>query len=125
MTQGISLQDKICWVRSTGWLQITTQATPSFFTTAAMVSASCHVKPCWYADKNKGGQVEDPDGDRDSGFDDTICPVDFEQYGQITSDTLHRVLVTPLAPGVRLTVIFDCCHCQSCSFRSQRYLTVL
>jgi len=57
-----------------------------------------------------GGQVEDPDGDRDSGFDDTICPVDFERSGQITSDTLHRVLVTPLAPGVRLTVIFDCCH---------------
>ncbi|KIM78040.1 hypothetical protein PILCRDRAFT_824756 [Piloderma croceum F 1598] len=57
-----------------------------------------------------GGQVQDPDGDRESGFDDTICPVDFEQYGQITSDTLHRVLVTPLAPGVRLTVIFDCCH---------------
>jgi hypothetical protein len=73
----------------------------------------------------KGGQVQDPDGDRESGFDDTICPVDFEQYGQITSDTLHRVLVTPLAPGVRLTVIFDCCHCQSCSFRAQRYLTVL
>ena len=56
--------------------------------------------------------MKDPDGDRDSGFDDTICPVDFEQYGQITSDTLHRVLVTPLVPGVRLTVIFDCCHCQ-------------
>jgi hypothetical protein len=61
-----------------------------------------------------GGQVQDPDGDRESGFDDTICPVDFERSGQITSDTLHRVLVTPLAPGVRLTVIFDCCHCQFC-----------
>lgn len=59
-----------------------------------------------------GGQVRDPDGDRESGLDDTICPVDFESHGQITSDTLHRVLVTPLAPGVRLTVIFDCCHCQ-------------
>jgi hypothetical protein len=58
-------------------------------------------------------QVRDPDGDRESGFDDTICPVDFEKYGQITSDTLHKVLVTPLAPGVRLTVIFDCCHCQA------------
>jgi hypothetical protein len=31
--------------------------------------------------------VKDPVGDRDSRFDDTICPVDFEQYGQITSDT--------------------------------------
>ncbi|KAF8313385.1 peptidase C14, caspase domain-containing protein [Amanita rubescens] len=57
-----------------------------------------------------GGQVQDPDGDRESGLDDTICPVDFEKHGQITSDTLHRVLVSPLAPGVRLTVIFDCCH---------------
>jgi Caspase domain len=60
-----------------------------------------------------GGQVQDPDGDRKGKFD-TICPVDFEKSGQITSDTLHRVLVTPLAPGVRLTVIFDCCHCQFC-----------
>jgi len=57
-----------------------------------------------------GGQVKDPDGDRESGFDDTICPVDFQRHGQITSDTLHRVLVTPLMRGVRLTVIFDCCH---------------
>jgi len=57
-----------------------------------------------------GGQVRDPDGDRESGYDDTICPVDYESEGQITSDTLHRVLITPLAPGVRLTVIFDCCH---------------
>jgi hypothetical protein len=57
-----------------------------------------------------GGQVRDPDGDRESGYDDTICPVDFESSGQITSDTLHRKLITPLAPGVRLTVIFDCCH---------------
>lgn len=66
----------------------------------------------WLADISTGGQVKDPDGDRENGFDDTICPVDFEQYGQITSDTLHRVIVTPLAPGVRLTVIFDCCHCE-------------
>jgi len=57
-----------------------------------------------------GGQVADPDGDRESGMDDTICPLDFEHNGQITSDTLHRVLITPLALGVRLTVIFDCCH---------------
>ena len=59
-------------------------------------------------------QVRDPDGDRESGLDDTICPVDFERYGQITSDTLHRALVSPLANGVRLTVIFDCCHCEIC-----------
>ena len=41
-----------------------------------------------------GGQIRDPTGDRASGFDDTIVPVDFERNGQIDSDTLHRHLVS-------------------------------
>jgi metacaspase-1 len=57
-----------------------------------------------------GGQVKDPDGDRDSGFDDTIVPVDFERNGQIDSDTLHRRLVSALPPSCTLFVVFDCCH---------------
>ena len=57
-----------------------------------------------------GGQVPDPDGDRKSGFDDTIVPVDFERTGQISSDTLHKTLVSALPPSSTLFVIFDCCH---------------
>lgn len=57
-----------------------------------------------------GGQVRDPDGDRDSGFDDTIVPRDFETNGQIDSDKLHRTLVSALPPNSTLFVIFDCCH---------------
>jgi metacaspase-1 len=57
-----------------------------------------------------GSQVKDPDGDRDSGFDDTIVPVDFEQNGQIDSDKLHRTLVSALPANSTLFVIFDCCH---------------
>lgn len=57
-----------------------------------------------------GGQIRDPDGDRASGFDDTIVPVDFEQNGQLDSDTLHRHLVTRLHPTSTLFVVFDCCH---------------
>ncbi|MCJ1433680.1 hypothetical protein MMC27_003044 [Xylographa pallens] len=54
--------------------------------------------------------VRDPDGDRASGFDDTIVPVDFEQNGQIDSDTLHKRLVSRLPPNSSLFVVFDCCH---------------
>lgn len=54
--------------------------------------------------------MKDPDGDRDSGFDDTIVPVDFESSGQIDSDKLHKTLVSPLPPNSTLFVIFDCCH---------------
>ncbi|KAJ9496117.1 hypothetical protein H2202_008363 [Exophiala xenobiotica] len=57
-----------------------------------------------------GSQVKDPDGDRDSGFDDTIVPVDFESNGQIDSDKLHRTLVSALPASSTLFVIFDCCH---------------
>ena len=65
---------------------------------------------CFLHYSGHGGQVPDPDGDRRSGFDDTIVPYDFEQNGQISSDTLHRNLVSALAPNSTLFVIFDCCH---------------
>ena len=57
-----------------------------------------------------GSQVKDPDGDRDSGYDDTIVPVDYEKNGQIDSDKLHRTLVSALPANSTLFVIFDCCH---------------
>jgi hypothetical protein len=57
-----------------------------------------------------GSQVKDPDGDRDSGFDDTIVPTDFETKGQIDSDKLHRTLVSALPANSTLFVVFDCCH---------------
>ncbi|KAF4635801.1 hypothetical protein G7Y89_g2292 [Cudoniella acicularis] len=41
----------------------------------------------WLSYSGHGGQVKDPDGDRDSGYDDTICPLDFESKGQLDSDT--------------------------------------
>lgn len=36
------------------------------------------------------GQVKDEDGDRPTGFDDTICPVDFPENGQIRSDQVRH-----------------------------------
>ena len=38
-----------------------------------MVSANDYAKPYLYAYAKKGGQVQDPNGDRESGFNDTIC----------------------------------------------------
>ncbi|KUI59250.1 Metacaspase-1 [Cytospora mali] len=52
----------------------------------------------WLSYSGHGGQVKDMDDDRPTGFDDTICPVDFRENGQISSET------------ARLTILFDCCH---------------
>jgi hypothetical protein len=54
--------------------------------------------------------VQDPTGMRPSGILDTICPVDFQERGQINSDTLHEHLVSRLPPNSTLFVILDCCH---------------
>ncbi|KAK4945520.1 hypothetical protein LTR66_014379 [Elasticomyces elasticus] len=65
---------------------------------------------CFLHYSGHGGQVRDPDGDRSSGFDSTIVPVDYETMGQLDSDTLHRHIVSALAPQSTLFVVFDCCH---------------
>jgi metacaspase-1 len=43
-------------------------------------------------------------------MDNTICPVDFKQAGQIVDDDMNAIVVRGLPPCVRLTSIFDCCH---------------
>ena len=57
-----------------------------------------------------GGQTKDLDGDEDDGYDEVIYPVDFRTAGHIVDDEMHRIMVQPLQPGVRLTAIFDSCH---------------
>jgi hypothetical protein len=57
-----------------------------------------------------GGQVKDRDGDEEDGYDETICPLDYQQNGSIVDDILHDKLVKPLPPGCRLTALMDCCH---------------
>ncbi|KAH8727200.1 caspase domain-containing protein [Phaeosphaeriaceae sp. PMI808] len=57
-----------------------------------------------------GGQTKDLDGDEDDGYDEVVYPVDFRTAGHIVDDEMHRIMVTSLKPGVRLTAIFDSCH---------------
>ncbi|KAI8330945.1 caspase domain-containing protein [Choanephora cucurbitarum] len=61
-----------------------------------------------------GGRIKDLDGDEEDGFDETIYPVDFEEFegesGQIPDDLMHDIMVRPLCEGCRLTCIFDSCH---------------
>jgi metacaspase-1 len=57
-----------------------------------------------------GGQVQDPTGRHPTGLLDTIVPVDYESTGQISSDFLHKHLISALPPNSTLFVILDCCH---------------
>ncbi|KAJ3066659.1 DNA-dependent RNA polymerase II [Podochytrium sp. JEL0797] len=45
-----------------------------------------------------------------SGQEDCLVPLDYETVGCIDADFLHRALYKSLASGVKLTIVFDCCH---------------
>lgn len=75
-----------------------------------LVSANNAGDSVWISYSGHGGQVKDLEGERANGLDDTICPIDFKQNGQITADLLHRALVSPMNPECRMHILFDCCH---------------
>jgi len=57
-----------------------------------------------------GSQSTDYDGDEVDGSDETICPVDYKEAGEIVDDEMNALLVQQLPRGARLTAIFDSCH---------------
>ncbi|KAJ6764337.1 METACASPASE-1-LIKE [Salix koriyanagi] len=57
-----------------------------------------------------GSQQKDYNGDELDGYDETLCPTDFETEGMIVDDEINAVIVKPLPHGVKLHAIIDACH---------------
>jgi len=57
-----------------------------------------------------GGQEEDPTYTEEDGYDETLCPTDFQLAGQIVDTEVFDILCAPLPAGVKLTAVLDCCH---------------
>jgi len=60
-----------------------------------------------------GVQKLDRDGDEADGYDEALCPVDFEDPrggGVILDDEINAAVVRPLGKGVKLHAIVDTCH---------------
>eukprot|EP00741_Cyanophora_paradoxa_P013271 tig00000178_g12814.t1 len=57
-----------------------------------------------------GSQRADEGKDEVDGKDECLVPMDFQTEGYIRDDELNKLLVVQPPPGVRITVIFDCCH---------------
>jgi hypothetical protein len=62
-----------------------------------------------------GTQTKDKVGDESDGFDEAICPVDYDVPenrggGLIVDDWIRQNLVTPLPETVTLISWMDCCH---------------
>ncbi|XP_068316127.1 metacaspase-1-like [Pyrus communis] len=57
-----------------------------------------------------GSQQRNYTGDEVDGFDETLCPSDFETQGMIIDDEINATIVKPLPTGARLHAIVDACH---------------
>lgn len=44
------------------------------------------------------------------GYDETLCPLDFESQGMIVDDEINATIVRPLPPRAKLHAIIDACH---------------
>lgn len=64
----------------------------------------------WFSYSGHGDQVTDTHNIKQSGKDDTICPIDFEATSEITDDVLRKILVDKIPRGVQLFCCFDSCH---------------
>lgn len=57
-----------------------------------------------------GTKVRDLNGDEDDGYDEALCPLDFQSAGIILDDDLNDMIVKALPPGVHVVALYDCCH---------------
>ncbi|XP_072988949.1 metacaspase-1 [Typha latifolia] len=57
-----------------------------------------------------GSQQRNYNGDEVDGFDETLCPLDFETQGMIVDDEINAAIVRPLPRGVKLHAFIDACH---------------
>ncbi|GFP89413.1 metacaspase-1 [Phtheirospermum japonicum] len=57
-----------------------------------------------------GSQQRDYTGDEIDGFDETLCPLDYETQGMIVDNEINATLVKPLPTGAKLHAIIDACH---------------
>ncbi|CAN0921334.1 AMC1 [Linum grandiflorum] len=57
-----------------------------------------------------GSRQKDYDHDELDGFDETLCPLDFETEGMIIDDEINATIVRPLPPGTVLHAVIDSCY---------------
>nr|DAD41108.1 TPA_asm: hypothetical protein HUJ06_015431 [Nelumbo nucifera] len=57
-----------------------------------------------------GSQQPNLNGEEVDGYDETLCPLDYETEGMILDDEINVTIVRPLPKGATLHAIVDACH---------------
>ena len=58
-----------------------------------------------------GTKLKDDDANEEAdGYDEALCPRDFQSAGMIRDDDLYDILVKGCPDGVHMVSLMDCCH---------------
>ncbi|KAL4614801.1 hypothetical protein ACB092_07G079300 [Castanea dentata] len=57
-----------------------------------------------------GSRERDRNMDEIDGYDETLCPVDYETQGKIIDDEVNDTIVRPIPRGAKLHAIIDACY---------------
>mmetsp|Transcript_9759 Transcript_9759/g.23001 ORF Transcript_9759/g.23001 Transcript_9759/m.23001 type:complete len:349 (+) Transcript_9759:123-1169(+) len=57
-----------------------------------------------------GTKLVDGSGDEEDGYDEALVPLDYDEAGMLLDDDLFEILIEPLAEGVHMVSLMDCCH---------------
>lgn len=57
-----------------------------------------------------GTKLRDENGDEADGYDEALCPRDFQSAGMIRDDDLYEILIKGCPDGVHIVSLMDCCH---------------
>ena len=86
---------------------------------------------CFVHYSGHGCSIRDDDGDEEDGMDEALCPLDYPKAGVLRDDDVLKTLIAPMARGVTLTCVMDCCTYKQTArlhqdnFRFSRHLTYL
>ena len=75
-----------------------------------LVADACPGDALFLLYSGHGSQIRDESGDEESGMDQTLVPVDYEEAGQIIDDWIFGTVVMPLPTGASMFCVMDCCH---------------
>lgn len=64
---------------------------------------------CTFHFSGHGGRIP-TNTDSADGYDETICPVDYDRVGQIRDTELYNIMAKKMPAGVVLMCLMDCCH---------------
>ena len=64
---------------------------------------------CFVHYSGHGCSIRDDDGDEEDGMDEALCPLDYPKAGVLRDDDVLKTLIAPMARGVTLTCVMDCC----------------